>query len=279
MKMPIQKILLAYIPVFHRGYDFLFQWHRDKVESLVILGDSLIDEFPTVAKEIRALAPHRAKLVVESLNLFKRVFVLERKDVSKISGQSLVVVRDALTEKVVEKYFPENFVQWDTSFLRWDEKNVLSLRNVQFDRTASSEFDQKMMLEAIKEAEPSSSWWRRVGAIVVKDGEILLRAHNFHTPSEYTNFMEGDPRDFIKAGEKSELGTALHAEQLVVASAAEKGLKLDGTSLYVTVFPCPSCAKLVAYSGIKKIFFKEGHASLDGERILRFRGVEIIKVK
>jgi len=277
--MSAQKSLLAYIPVFHQGYDLLFQRHKDKVENLVILGDSLIDEFTTVAKEIRALPPSRAKLIVESLNLFKRIFIFERTNIGSLSGQSFIVARDALTEKVVEKYLPKSPIQWDSSFLRWDEKNVLSLENVEFDRLASDEFDQKMMLDAIIEGEKGSSWWRRVGAIIVRDGEALLRAHNIHTPSEYTNYIEGDPRDSIKAGEKNELGTALHSEQLVIASAAEKGLKLDGTSLYVTVFPCPACAKLVAYSGIKKIFFKEGHASLDGERILRFRGVEIVKIK
>ncbi len=277
--MSVHKNLLAYIPVFHRGYDLLFQRHRDEVKNLVILGGSLIDEFITVAEEIRALPPSRAKLIVESLNLFKTIFVFESVNIGGLSGQPFIVARDALTEKVVEKYLPKSPIQWDSSFLRWDEKNVLSLENVKFDRLASSEFDQKMMLDAIIEGEKSSSWWRRVGAIVVRDEEVLLRAHNIHTPSEHTNYIEGDPRDFIEAGEKSELGTALHAEQLVIASAAKKGLKLDSTSLYVTVFPCPACAKLVAYSGIKKIFFKEGHASLDGERILRFRGVEIVKIK
>ncbi len=277
--MPIQKTLLAYIPVFHQGYDLLFQRYKDEVENLGILGDSLINEFPTVEKEIRALTPHRAKLVVKSLGLFEEVFVLEREDVSKISNQPLVVAKDALTKKVVKKYYSKNSVQWDTSFLRWDEENVLSLENVQFDRTASSEFDQKIMLEAIKEGELSPSWWRRVGAIIVKDEEILLRAHNFHPPSEYTNYIEGDPRDFIKAGEKSELGTAIHAERFAVANAAKKGLKLEGTSLYVSVFPCPPCAELVAYSGFKKLFFREGHANLSGEKTLRLQGVEIIKVK
>ena len=49
--------------------------------------------------------------------------------------------------------------------------------------------------------------------------------------------------------------------------------------MIVTDFPCPPCAKLVAYSGIKKLFYLKGYAMLDGERILKDAGVEIIKIK
>jgi len=54
---------------------------------------------------------------------------------------------------------------------------------------------------------------------------------------------------------------------------------LSGADFYVTVFPCPDCTKLIAFSGVKRLFFKGGHASLDGVDILKAKGVEIIKVE
>jgi len=48
--------------------------------------------------------------------------------------------------------------------------------------------------------------------------------------------------------------------------------------MYVTHFPCPVCAKLIALSGIKKIIYSKGSSVFDGERVMKSRGVEIIKI-
>ena len=49
--------------------------------------------------------------------------------------------------------------------------------------------------------------------------------------------------------------------------------------MYVTTFPCPTCAKLIAYSGIKKLYAGGGYAVLDGELVLKAKGVKIIFVE
>jgi dCMP deaminase len=49
--------------------------------------------------------------------------------------------------------------------------------------------------------------------------------------------------------------------------------------LYVTVFPCPPCAKLIAYSGIKNVYCGGGYGVLDGEDILKSRGVKVFFVE
>ena len=48
--------------------------------------------------------------------------------------------------------------------------------------------------------------------------------------------------------------------------------------MYVTVFPCPPCAKIVAFSGIRKLYYAGGYSVLGQENILKSRGVEIIYV-
>jgi dCMP deaminase len=98
-------------------------------------------------------------------------------------------------------------------------------------------------------------------------------------PSEHSPYALGDIRDFIKAGEMSDLSSSLHSEKVIITMAARKGIPLEGTSLYVSTFPCSDCANWVACSGIKKVFFGGGHASFQGEDVLRSFGVELVYVK
>ena len=83
---------------------------------------------------------------------------------------------------------------------------------------------------------------------------------------------------FFKKGRHIELTTDQHAESVVISEAAKKGIALEGADLYMSTFPCPPCAKLVAAAGIRRCYFSSGYAMLDGERILKDRGVEIIRV-
>ncbi len=71
---------------------------------------------------------------------------------------------------------------------------------------------------------------------------------------------------------------ALHAEAGLVAQAAKEGMSLKGVDVYSEAFPCPPCAKQLAYAGIKRLFYRVGYKVLDGESILRSQGVEIVFV-
>ncbi len=48
--------------------------------------------------------------------------------------------------------------------------------------------------------------------------------------------------------------------------------------MYVTDFPCPPCAKLIAAAGVERVYFRDGYAVLDGEDVLREAGVELLRV-
>jgi dCMP deaminase len=275
----MKPALVLYVPVLHEGYIKLFEKYRESVDALYLLGEDITAEFFSLGKEIRALDPEIMKGLAASLNIFPAVSVLHKKTVSALKDASIITADDELCRKIVQLYFPKNSVTYEPVFLRWDEKNVKSSIDVKYDRVSEDPFDQKMCAAAAADAEKSSDWWRHVGAVVTKGGEIIFSAHNHHVPSEYTPYAQGDPRDVVAAGTLNLVYTSLHAEQTIVAEAAQKGTSLDGTSMYLNVFPCPLCAKLMAYSGIKKCFFKTGSAWLDAESVLRANGVEIILVK
>lgn len=74
-----------------------------------------------------------------------------------------------------------------------------------------------------------------VGAIVVKNNEIIARCHN--TKLKTNNITN-------------------HAEIKAIIEASEKigDWRLDECEMYVTLEPCPMCAGAIAQSRIKKIY-------------------------
>jgi dCMP deaminase len=74
-----------------------------------------------------------------------------------------------------------------------------------------------------------------------------------------------------------ELSTAVHAEARLIAEAARDGVATRGAVMYVTDFPCPPCAKLIAGAGVARLYFRTGYAVLDGEDVLRAAGVEVLQ--
>jgi dCMP deaminase len=88
----------------------------------------------------------------------------------------------------------------------------------------------------------------------------------------------GDPRSNFYKGVGFELSTATHAEARLIAQAARDGTSTEGAVMYVTDFPCPPCAKLIAAAGISRLYFRSGYAVLDGQQVLESAGVDLIQI-
>lgn len=75
-----------------------------------------------------------------------------------------------------------------------------------------------------------------VGAVVVRDGEVLAAAHNRRE-------VDGDP--------------TAHAELIAVRAAARTvgGWRLDGCTLYVTLEPCTMCAGALVLARLPVLVF------------------------
>ncbi len=277
----LSPVVVAYVPVLHEGYRAFFERHQN-AGALCILGAEIIKDFPVLSKEIRQLDPDLMKKAIETLGIFTQVEVLDTKDLEQLAKEktALIMPDEDVTRSIAEKYFTENPTVFDSVFLRWDRNNALAEKPVvPEERISRKEFDQRMMQELSIEAEKSSDIWRHVGAAVVKDGKLLLQGHNHHVPSEHMPYVHGDPRNNFKKGDHIEMSTAIHAEAGLVAEAARQGIPLEGASMYVTVFPCPPCAKLIAYSGIKTLYCGGGYGVLDGEEVLKSKEVKIIFVE
>lgn len=274
-------VIVTYIPVLHEGYRRFFANHPEAKE-LYLFGEDIIANYDHLIKDIRKLKPELIQAAIQSWNLFERVHILTTASIQKLQNEqtTLVVSDDDLSTELVQAYFTHNPIQVDTIFLRWDKKKSIEPVQISPDiEISETDFDKTYIQLAQTEGQKSRDWWRRIGALVVKNGEIILQAHNIYTPSEQIANDEGDPRGNFSAGIHLESSLALHAEAYLVAQAAKQGISLQGTEVYCDTFPCPPCAKQLAYSGISKLFYRNGYAVLDGERILKSQGVKIVFVK
>jgi dCMP deaminase len=276
-----KSVIIAYIPVLHDGYRRMLERHPE-ADRLYLVAREVVPELDHLRKDIRALDTGLVKTALESWQLPLVVSELTTEVLLTLAQQKTPIIapEDEITTAIIEKHLSKNPVTYDTVFLRWDAKRATQEQAVTPDFVVNPQtMEEQLMSQAFTQAAKSSDWWRRVGAVLVKDGEILLATHNQHVPSEHQPYADGDPRGNFKKGILFELSTALHAEAGLIAEAARRGLSTTGCDLYATTFPCPPCAKLIAYSGIKRLYYSEGYAVLDGEKILRSQGVEIVLVE
>ena len=273
-------VLIAYVPVLHAGYVRLFDNHPEATE-LYLFGADLIASYDHLLKDIRKLDPNLVQQAITSWHRFDTVKILDTQTIHTLQEQRrpLIVSDDEVTTALIQTYFADHEITRDTIFLRWDKIKSIEPVKVAADITLSTDaLDQAFIRTAADEGLASRDWWRRIGALAAKDGAILLQAHNTYVPSEQTAYDEGDPRSNFSAGIHFESSLALHAEASIVAQAAKAGISLEGVDVYSETFPCPPCAKQLAFAGIKRLFYRTGYSVLDGERILKSQGVQIIFV-
>lgn len=277
--------VIAYVPVLQRGYVNFFSKHKD-AKAFFLLDSDVLADFEWLRKDIRALSPREAaeglQVILHAQNITTPIHLLTKKNVQELFNPKkdrLIMPDEDIMHSLAEKFLPNFDIEYDDVFLRWDSQNSLKQKDVISAKNQSiSEFSQKILKDASNLATRSADWWRQVGAVVVRGNSVLFSAFNHHVPDQYQTLFNGDPRGNFKKGLHIDLSTAIHAESALIAEAAKEGVSLKGCELYVTTFPCPNCAKLIAYSGIQKIYFQEGYAMVDGESILQEKGVEIIKL-
>lgn len=98
------------------------------------------------------------------------------------------------------------------------------------------DYKEKFMKEALKEAKKAYDRDEiPVGAVIVRDGKIIARAHN---------------------SKESSKNAVAHAEILAIQKACKKleSWRLLDCEMYVTLEPCPMCAGALINSRISKIY-------------------------
>jgi dCMP deaminase len=275
------KQVLLYLPVIHAGYEALLARHGD-ADEILVLGEGFADDYPAMKKEIRALPPGVAVRYLRGRGDLPAARTVEPYELpGAVVADVLVVPDEELMRDLVARHALDRgrVLRYERTFLRWDRSWSLARRPADYDgAVAADELSRHLLGRAAEASALSSDWWRQVGAVAVRDGEVLDVQHNQHRPTDYTPYIDGDPRNDFRRGVRIDLSTAIHAEAVLVARAARSGLALAGADLYLSTFPCPTCARLIAEAGFRRCLFAGPYAMLDGDSILRSAGVEMIWV-
>lgn len=114
-------------------------------------------------------------------------------------------------------------------------------------------WDQYFIAQAAILSTRSTCTRLHVGAIIVQNNRIIA--------SGYNGSVSGTPHctevgDLIVDGH---CVRAVHAEQNALMQAAQMGIRVDGSEVYVTDVPCVHCTKLLLQAGIKKINFMRNY--------------------
>jgi len=276
----MSEALLAYVPVLHEGYRRFLEAHGAG-RALHLIGPELYADQRPLAKDIRALDADLAASAIAAWGICEAVTVLDVAGAERLAASSpaLIAPAEDVSYAVVERFFARCDVRYDTVFLRWDKTRTAAL--LRAEAAPAVEGDAalaELAAAAAREAGGSVDWWRRVGAAIRFADGALEAARNEHLPHPLAAYAAGDPRSNFYKGVALELSTAHHAEARLIAGAARRGRSTEGAVMYVTDFPCPPCAKLIAAAGVARVYFREGYAVLDGEDVLRDAGVELLRV-
>lgn len=114
---------------------------------------------------------------------------------------------------------------------------------------------------------------KHVGAVIVRNKTILSTGYN--------GSIRGLPH-CDEGGHMMENGHCvgtIHAEANAILQAARNGVMIDESEIYITASPCWNCFKLVANTGIRKIYFGEFYRDDRIFEIAQKLGIELIHLQ
>jgi dCMP deaminase len=135
-----------------------------------------------------------------------------------------------------------------------------------------STWDQYFMQIAREVATRSTCDRKHVGAVIVRDKNILATGYN----GSIRGLGHCDEEGHML--EDGHCVRTIHAEANAVIQAAKNGSRIEGASIYVTASPCWGCFKMIANAGLTKIVYGEFYRD---QRIFEFAqklGIELVKV-
>lgn len=276
------KKIVLFMPVIHTGYISFLEKHK---EGVFLIGNSILEkweEYDHLKRDLRTMDFKKIQEIIKNSNLVKKIEILETNNLDLLKKENdFILPNEDVSHWFADNYLKNKDITYENTFLRWNKpittREVTPIPNITI---SESDFDKQTILNAEKIGKKSANWWRQVGVILINENkEVVLSSYNKHVPTQYNIEVYGDMRTCFDAGEQHELSNSIHGEADLIATAAKEGILTNNCSIYVTTFPCPTCAKLIVSAGIKNVYYKDGYSLSDAEQILNIGQVKITLVK
>lgn len=140
--------------------------------------------------------------------------------------------------------------------------------------------DRVYMDMAYEQAEKSVCLRAKVGAVLVLDGKVIAQGYNNVVGGVRPCKEIGCLRDSleIESGKRREVCRNICAEQLAISEAARNGVEIDGSTAYITTYPCHICAKLLVSSGVTEIVYDKDYPDELSKNFLMEAGIVVRKI-
>jgi len=137
-------------------------------------------------------------------------------------------------------------------------------------------WDQYFMTITRQVAERSTCLRAKVGAVIVRDKNILATGYN-GAPAGLPHCTDVGCliyRSTTPSGDVEEnCFRCIHAEMNAIAQAAKNGASIRDAAVYVTHTPCIQCFKVLINTGIKRIVYDKPYKLHTLDELLRFSDV------
>lgn len=120
-------------------------------------------------------------------------------------------------------------------------------------------WDEYFMQMARLAATRATCCRKQVGAVIVRDRNVIATGYN--------GSLRGLPH-CTEDGCHMEDGhcvRTIHAEANAIVQAAKNGARVEGATIYTTLYPCWGCFKLIANAGISRIVYGEVYGAMELE--------------
>lgn len=116
-------------------------------------------------------------------------------------------------------------------------------------------WDEYFMGQALEVSLRSKDPSTQVGACIAnsENKQVSVGYNGLTDGMNDDNFCWDSPGEKIGDIYTTKNPWVVHAERNAILNC--KGTKLDGTTIYVTLFPCYECAKEIVQAGIKKVIY------------------------
>jgi len=127
-----------------------------------------------------------------------------------------------------------------------------------------SDWDQFYLSIAQLTAQQSYASDRKVGAIIVKNDNIISFSYNGTLRGTDNDTCDQHGRTFA---------TTLHAELQAIAKVARSAQSAEGSTMYCTTSPCIECAKAIVSAGIARVVYDTTWKYTEGIDFMKKAGI------
>ena len=148
----------------------------------------------------------------------------------------------------------------------------------------SDELDDRQLMQLAHEAAKQSyDYCLQVGAVLAEKSKLgyipLASSFNKVVPEQWWSLHYGSAREkYYAPAQDINHHDTIHAEMKLMIDAATNKLSLRGTTLFLSLLPCPACARVLSETQIDELVYEKDYADGYAVKLFELAGKKVRRV-